>query len=239
MVNSLRGLFWIAIASLSAWAGIAVADIPQSVSLEYRISKAGITIGTVREAFVREAGHYRISSETKTAGPVRVFLKDKLTITSEGSVGPGGLIPERYTFQRERDSQKNLVSVFDWPARQIVASVGGGGRQEAFELPEGTLDRISAMYQFMFQAPKAASVVAWMSQGKKAERYEYRRVGEESISIDGREFKSVRYARVARPGESHAELWLAADLHFLPVKMVFSDDKGLKLEQSLVSVSLQ
>ncbi len=239
MGNAFRLIARAAWAGLSAFAVGAQADVPRNVALEYRITKAGITIGTVRETFSREDGHYRIVSETSTAGPVRLFLKDKLTVTSEGRIGPTGLVPERYSFRRQRDSRKNLVSTFDWSSRQILALHEDEGRKESFELPDGTLDRVSAMYQFMVQAPQSASVVAWMSQGKKAERYEYRRVGTETASIDGRDYATVRYARVARAGESHAELWLAPDLHYLPVRMAFADDKGLTLEQSLVSVSLQ
>jgi hypothetical protein len=223
-----------------AWVpGFAFADTPRQVTLEYRITKAGITIGTVRESFTREDDRYRIVSETRTAGPVRVFLKDKLSVTSEGRIGAAGLIPERYAFQRERDSHKNLVSTFDWNARQILTAFDGGARRESFELPPGTQDRVSAMYQFMFRAPQSESVATWMSQGKKAEHYQYRRAGSESISISGRDYATVRFARVVQAGESNAELWLAADLHYLPVKMAFADNHGLTLEQTLVSVSLQ
>jgi Protein of unknown function (DUF3108) len=217
----------------------AAQDTPRQIALEYRISKAGITIGTVRETFTREDGRYRIVSETRTAGPVRVFLKDKLTVSSEGRIGPDGMVPERYTFRRERDTHKNLVSTFDWNAREILASVDGGARHESFELPPGTLDRVSAMYQFMFRAPQSETVVTWMSQGKKAEHYQYRRAGTESFSLAGREYSTVRFTRIARAGESHAELWLASDLHFLPVKMTFADSNGLTLQQTLVTVSLQ
>lgn len=218
---------------------VAAADPPRQITLEYRITKAGITIGTVREVFTREDDRYRIVSETRTAGPVRVFLKERLAVTSEGRIGAGGLIPERYAFQRDRNTHKNLVSTFDWSAGQILASIDGGARHESFELPAGTQDRASAMYQFMFRAPQSESVTTWMSQGKKAEHYQYRRAGTESLSIGGRDYSTVHYARVAQAGEAHAELWLAADIYHLPVKIAFADSHGLALEQTLVSVSLQ
>ncbi|MBL8520379.1 MAG: DUF3108 domain-containing protein [Betaproteobacteria bacterium] len=223
---------------LGTMVGRALAAEPSTrVVLEYRIAKAGITIGTVREMFSREAGQYRIVSETRTAGPVRLFLKDRLTITSEGRIDPAGLVPERYSFQRERDAHRNLIAVFDWAAQQIIAS--SGERRETFELPPGTHDRVSAMYQFMFRPPSGDVVSTWMTQGRKAEHYRYLRQGTASVAVAGRELQTVHYRRDAAPGESRAELWLAPDLKFLPVKMVFSDAQGLSLEQILVSVSLQ
>jgi hypothetical protein len=211
-------------------------DRPTRVSAEYRISKAGVTIGNVSETLMRDGGAYRIVSQTSTAGPLRLFLKDRLTVVSEGRVADGGLAPMRYEFKRERDSQKNVSAEFDWTARQIVSR--HGGVTEVFALPSGTLDRVSAMYQFMFSAPKADVVVTWMSQGKKAEQYRYRRVGEDVVRVGGRDLATVRFAREAKAGESKAELWLARDFNYLPTKMVFEDTNGLVLEQTLVSFSL-
>jgi hypothetical protein len=77
-----------------------------------------------------------------------------------------------------------------------------------------------------------------MSQGKKAEQYRYRRVGEDVVRVGGRDLATVRFAREAKAGESKAELWLARDFNYLPTKMVFEDTNGLVLEQTLVSFSL-
>lgn len=223
--------------ALAMSAGAAVPAQPSVVKAQYRITKAGITIGNVEETFTREGERYRIVSETRTAGPLKVFLKDRLTVTSEGRVGAGGLMPQRYEFRRDRDAHKNVFADFDWAAGRIVSR--HGDVTESFSLPVGTLDRVSAMYQFMFSAPSSETVVAWMSQGKKAEKYTYRKAGEPALTVAGRDYATVRYRRDAAAGESKAELWLAKDAYFLPVKMAFEDASGLALEQTLVSLSLQ
>lgn len=207
---------------------------PLMVKASYKIYKAGIFIGTVYEQFTREGDNYRIVSHTETAGPLRIFLRDQLTITSEGVVGSAGLKPSRYQVVRRDDQKKNIFSEFDWNKQQIVSH--RAAETETFDLPGATQDRISAMYQFMFSMPTANEVTVWMSQGKTAEFYRYRKQGEAMLMVDGASTPTVYYARDAKAGESRAHLWLAREKYFLPVKIVFEEGNGSTLEQMLVSI---
>jgi hypothetical protein len=75
-----------------------------------------------------------------------------------------------------------------------------------------------------------------MSQGKKAERYRYFKQGEPTVEIGEHRYATVHFVRDAKAGESKAQLWLARDHHYLPVRMLFEDTRGLALEQQLVSL---
>jgi len=225
---------------LAAWlgpAGTLFAQAPTQVQALYHIYKSGILLGTVDEQFTRDGDHYKIVSITQTAGALAWLLRDRLTITSEGRIGDAGLEPARYEFRREKNQAKNLTAQFDWEKKQITSR--HDGKTEIFDLPAGTLDRVSSMYQFMFKEPRAAEVITWMSQGKKAEQYRYLKQGEPVLTVGESRFPTVHYAREAQPGESHAQLWLAKDRHFIPVRMVFEDSHGVALEQSLVTLHVE
>ncbi len=213
---------------------LAEAATPSMVKASYRIYKAGLFIGTVEEQFTRDGDNYRIVSQTETAGPLRIFLRDQLTITSEGMVGSTGLKPARYQFVRRDDQKKNIFAEFDWNKQQIFSH--HAAESESFDLPADTQDRISAMYQFMFSKPTSSEVSVWMSQGKKAEFYRYRKQGEANLTVNGASTPTVYYARDAKAGESKAHLWLAKERYFLPVKIVFEEGNGSTLEQMLVSI---
>ncbi len=74
--------------------------------------------------------------------------------------------------------------------------------------------------------------------GRKVEAYAYRKVGEPVIATPAGEFATAHYERVTESEkESRAQLWLAKDRFNLPVRVVFEDAKGLKLEQNLVSLT--
>lgn len=225
---------------LAAWlthGGTLFAQAPTKVWATYKIYKGSFLLGTVEEQFSREGDRYRIVSITQTAGAIAWLLNDRLTVTSEGRIGEAGLEPARYEFKREKNQAKNLVAQFDWEKKQIISQ--HDGKTEVFDLPVGTQDRVSAMYQFMFKPPQTAEVISWMSQGKKAEQYHYLKQGEPVVSIGDSRFPSVHYARETKPGESRAQLWLAKDRNHIPVRMAFEDSHGIALEQSLVSLRVQ
>lgn len=207
---------------------------PTLVKATYKVYKAGIWIGTIDEQFTRDGDRYKIVSETETAGPLRLFLRDTLTVTSEGTIGAAGLKPNSYQFARRNDQKKNISAVFDWDQHQIASR--HNGESETFDLPDGTQDRISAMYQFMFNIPRASEVSVWMSQGKQAELYRYRKLGEPMLTLNKENIPTVYYAREAKTGESRAHLWLAKSKYYLPVKIMFEDAHGASLEQALVSL---
>ena len=237
LVPALSAVFAMLTAADVAGAAVTEAALPSMVNASYRIYKAGIFIGSVEEQFTRDGDNYRIVSQTETAGPLRIFLRDQLTITSEGAVGSTGFKPARYQFVRRDDQKKNISAEFDWNKQQILSR--HAAETETFELPAGTQDRISAMYQFMFSKPSANEVTVWMSQGKKAELYRYRKQGEAIITVNGENIPTVYYAREAKAGESKAHLWLAKEKYFLPIKIVFEEGNGSTLEQMLVSMQIK
>ncbi|MCY7388475.1 MAG: DUF3108 domain-containing protein [Burkholderiales bacterium] len=210
---------------------------PKSITATYKVYKAGIWIGTVEEHFSRDGDTYKIVSDTETAGPLRLLLREKVTLSSEGSVGVEGLKPSTYAFTRRNEQKRNIFAIFDWQSHQIVSR--HTGESEVFDLPEGTQDRISAMYQFMFSVPRTLDVNVWMSQGKKAELYHYRKQGEPMLTMNGERIPTVYYARDVKAGESKAHLWLATTKYHLPVKIIFEDKNGSSLEQVLVGLQIE
>ncbi len=209
---------------------------PTLVKSTYKVYKSGVWIGTIEEQFSRDGDNYKLVSDTETAGPLRLFLRDQLKVTSEGTIDSGGLRPNSYHFTRRNNQKKNISAVFDWSKRQILSH--HADEDEIFDLPASTQDRVSAMYQFMFNVPRAAEVSLWMSQGKTAELYRYRKMGAPTLLINKESIPTVYYAREAAAGESKVHLWLGTgkDKYYLPVKIVFEDEHGASLEQILVSL---
>lgn len=207
---------------------------PTTVKASYKVYKAGLLIGMIEEQFSRDGDNYKIVSTTETVGPLRLFLHDKLTVTSEGTIIAAGLKPNSYQFTRRDGQKKNISAEFNWAKHQIVSH--HNDENEVFDLPAGTQDRLSAMYQFIFSIPRTSEVSLWMSQGKKAEQYRYLKLGEPVLALNNEPIPTVYYARDAKQGESKVHLWLAKGKHYLPVKIVFEDANGGSLEQVLVAL---
>lgn len=210
--------------------------IPTHVDAEYVISTSGITIGRVFETYVRKGDTYRIESTTRTEGVFKLFRDDTVVLVSEGRVGSGGLQPLHFEQRRAGDRSRDIVADFDW-AKSLLHSEYRG-EATTHPLPPATQDRLSLMYQFMNVAPSGERVRMHMSNGRKVELYTYRKVDEPRLATPAGEFATAHYERVTESEkESRAQLWVATDRFNIAVRVVFEDANGLKLEQSIVSLT--
>lgn len=209
--------------------------IPEHIRAEYEITNLGITIGRVQETFERKGDDYTIHSVTRAEGPLKLLLDEQITLESSGKVVPSGLRPLRFEQRRARNPRRDVDATFDWE-RGVIHSTYQGERSQ-IPLPGNTQDRISLMYQFMKITPRDGAMRVPMSNGRKVDIYTYRLVNEERLVTRAGEFDTLHFERVTESSnESRAEVWLAKDRHNFPVRIVFDDPKGFRLEQTLVAL---
>ncbi len=220
---------------LALVASTAALALPTDIAAEYNLVFTGLTIGHVSETYSRSGDTYAIRSVARSEGPLKLFLDDQITMQSSGRVVASGLQPLEFAQHRAKTSKGAVQATFDWEHR-VMHSTSGDNRSEV-PLPDATQDRISVMYQFMNLKPGAGTVTMPMSNGKKVELYTYRFVDEEPLETPAGRFDTLHYERVvASPKESKAQVWLAKDRFNFPVRVVFDDPKGLRIEQILVGL---
>jgi len=209
--------------------------MPSEISAEYQLTNNGITIGRVQESFVRSGDTYTISSVSKAEGILKVLYDEQITLSSAGRVVNGNLQPLKFAEKRVKDPQRSVNAVFDWEQGVLQSQFKGETTQ--VPLPRDTQDRISMMYQFMNLPTRQGNFVILMSNGRKVEHYTYRLVDEVRIKTPAGEFNTFHFERVTYgPKESRAEVFLAKERENFPVRVVFDDPKGLRLQQDLVAL---
>ncbi len=220
----------------STAASAAPAAPPSQVAAEYAVIHTGLTIGHVSETFTRTGDQYSAQSVTRSEGPLKLLLDDQITLQSRGRLGAGGLQPLEFVQRRAKDPTRNLKTSFDWD-KGIVSTVLHGERSEV-ALPRETQDRLSTMYQFLHLASFGPTLTIPMTAGRRVEQYNYRLVEEGKVLTAAGEFDALHYSRVTdKAGDTKVDVWLAKDRHMFPVRVIFDDPKGFRLEQSLVSLN--
>jgi hypothetical protein len=206
--------------------------MPSEITAKYRVTSAGVTVGRTTESFTRHGDSYVIQSTTRSDGALKMFLDDSVTLQSAGKVVATGLQPREFGQHRAKDSSRDISATFDWD-KGLMYSDFRGERSEV-SLPRETQDRISVLYQFMNLTRHGDTVVMPMSNGRKVEYYTYRFVDEVRLETPAGPFETMHYQRVVTgPKDTRADVWLARDKFNFPVRLVFDDPKGLKLEQTL------
>jgi hypothetical protein len=211
------------------------AAIPNRITAEYELVNNGLTIGRVHESFVRNGDNYEIQSVSRSEGMLKVLYDEQITLHSVGRIGDEGLRPTQFDERRTREPKRDVSATFDWERGVLQSRYRGEVTRHA--LPPATQDRISMMYQFMHVKPRQGNMTLTMSNGRKVERYTYRMVDEPKIGTPAGEFETVHFERVVgEPNDRHVEVWLAKARSFFPVRILFDDPRGFRVEQRLVSL---
>lgn len=220
---------------LAAAATGAFAAVPTRITAEYELTNKGLTIGRVHESYVREGDRYQIQSVTRSEGALKLFFDEQITLQSVGRVVAAGLRPHTFEERRTREPKRDVSATFDWERGVMHSRFRGEVTEHA--LPPATQDRISMMYQFMHGVGRAGDMTMAMSNGRKVERYTYRLVDEPRIGTPAGEFDTLHFARVtSEPNDRHVEVWLAKAHHNFPVRVLFDDPRGFRVEQRLVAM---
>lgn len=212
------------------------AAAPTGVQVTYDIYKGSIKIGVIEESYTRDKDRYTLTSTTTPVGILALFKPEKVFVNSSGLVGKQGLKPLRFKHWREQDTSKDSSAEFDWEKGELTQI--HQDQRNVVELPEGTQDRLSAMYQFMF-LPGSATVTDFpMTNGVRLNNYHYAVSRGPKIKTPAGEFSTLYLDDQAKAGERHTVIWLATRHHNLPCKMVITEANGDQLTQVLSKLQI-
>jgi hypothetical protein len=175
----------------------------------------GSTEGKATITYNLVDNQYHLKSVMEARGLAALVISDLLQ-TSEGALTKSGLQPSSYLYQYGDNADKARNANFDWKNRVVSLQTSKGVKKE--ELPDGTQDLLSFMYQFMYVAPLQTMQIP-IATGKKLAIYDYSFEGEENLNIKLGELKTIHIVHSGNNDEEKTELWLAIDYQYVPVKI--------------------
>jgi len=206
----------------------------QHVETEFEVMRSSNTsaAGVTKIIFNIDAnGRYSIISNTHAKGLASLFFGN-LTQKSEGTVTENGLKPEFYSYQYGNDAKKTQTANFNWNDGILHMHTYKG--DSSANLPAGTQDFLSFMYQFMYTPPLETMQIT-MTNGKRLRTYSYSFEGEETIATKLGELKTIHLLK-SSGDEDKTEIWLATDYQYLPVKIRKTEKDGAVIEQIAISM---
>lgn len=213
------------------------AATPGAISASYNVLLNGLPIAVINERFETKNNTYRIVSESNTTGLLALFRKQSAILASRGQITGNGLQPEYFEGHNGDGDARRVSAAFDWPEKRLTLRYDG--RTETAELPPGTQDRVSLMYQFMFVAfDRLRHLDVAMTNGRKIDQYRYSITPGVDIDTPLGRMKTLHLVKERLPHESAAEVWLAPQHHFFPVKVLIVEKDGTHYEQILTKLEL-
>ena len=211
-----------AIAPTEAAPAPALNALPPRLDLRFQV-RYGLASGEQTLVWANEGEHYTLTSVVAATGLTGVFYRGRFVQTSRGRITPQGLQPEEFWDQR---GDKRSNARFDSAQGQItLMPEKGAPRQFAYQ--GEVQDALSLFFQLALTAPPPDGRLSYrVFNGKKLRDYTYEVRGEETLDTALGPLRTLHLARVADDGDGSFEAWLAIDRHYLPVRVLRSDDKG-------------
>lgn len=209
----------------------AAAAPPQTVEIAYDVVRNGTSVAEVVERLEHNGRVYQLTETWKGRG--FYSLRGSATRTSRGIVTPQGLKPLEYT--DERTGRSTARATFDWKARTVTLQYKEGPRQ--VPLPARPHDRLAFLYDFAFVPPKGKEIVFDVADGRGISHQVYRVGTRERVRTPAGEFQAIKITRTKE--DERADIWLAVERSYLPVRIVITGHNGELIEQAATRLSLQ
>lgn len=208
---------------------------PSHVEIDYRLLRKGGAVGVERHRYqAREDGSYSLSSVAEPKGLLALALSD-LVQKSEGRLTDQGLQPSTFLYQYGSNADKAQLATFDWKVGLLT--LRSGARSHTVPLRAGAQDLMSFMYQFMFTPPLEEMRIA-ITNGKRLKTYDYGFEGEETLETAMGSLRCIHIGRTSSD-EEKTEIWLAADYHYLPVKISKTEKDGTVTERIATRLQIE
>jgi len=214
------------------------AEPVRQIEATYDVSTRGIKIAEISEKFIRTGNHYRIQSATKPVGLLAAFKPDKIDVISMGDITSQGLRPQKYTYKRTLDTDKNAEATFDWAQSRLVLNDHQG--QRSLALLSDTQDRLSVLYQFRYihLLTERKEVTMHITDGGKVDARHYLIHPAQKLTIPLGTFETLYLSTAPEATAWKTEVWLAIDEGNLPCKIILTEDNGNQLTQVLTALSI-
>ena len=206
--------------------------LPPRLDLRYRV-RYGLAGGEQTLVWINEGERYTLTSVASATGLTGMFYRGQFVQTSRGRITPRGLQPEEFWDQR---GDKHSSARFDAAQGQLTL-LPASGEPRHFTYRGEAQDALSLFFQLALTAPPPGGQLSYtVFNGKKLREYRYEVGGEATLETALGALRTLHLARVVN-GDGRFEVWLAIDRHYLPVRVLRSDEDGNEIELSVQAIT--
>ena len=223
---------------------LSAAELPPDFKARYGAYKYGSRVAEMRLSLQRQGENLEYRSHSKPRGLAALLTDQEITETSKLSSLPAGSAPrlQSYHYQHQQRAKKNQQFSVSYPASQQAHVQGSYGKNQVFQLNSDAplWDRLSVQLALIHdiggQPVKGQQYRYNIVDDGRIEQYVFEYDGAAELEIDQRRYQTLLFKR--HHGKRSTQLWLAPELHYLPVQIRQYKDDELHLSMALENIEL-
>ena len=189
-----------------------------------------------------DAHTFHIISDAQATGIYKVIKPGNIVRNSRGLVTDKGLQPSYYSDQRA--NKEPSLALFDWESR--VLTLKHKGRETQEPLAEGTQDRLSLSYHFIFvpdieaqaELQLGKTFEVHVADGRSLQLMRFL-VGKERLNTPLGVMDTYVLTRIIDHDNSiQRKIWLAPQYHMIPERIQSVEKDGLEVEKIIAEINV-
>lgn len=211
-------------------------DFPRKGRIIYQLTMGPdkTPVGRTVQTWEFENSQYRLGSQSESTGLIELFRPHRYHYLSQGTVSDQGLRPLRFLSSIKRGSRtEESLAVFDWDNGRI--RLGRVPQESTADLPAGSQDIISFMYQLALSPPAPGRIRMPFTRGSRLDIASFDVLPQETIETPLGQLRTIPVIQVRASGQESLAVWLAADYRNLPVRIRFFGRDGDTTGEQLVN----
>ena len=217
------------------------AQLPPDFTASYSVQKYGSQIAEMRLSLQTRDNIASYSSHSEARGLAALLTNQEIDETSELDISDAAAPPRllRYQYRHRGRANKNQQFQVDYLDDNQVRVEGSYGKQP-FQLDseQPVWDQLSVQLALLAtaqQSPTSGQQYRYtIIDDGKIDEYAFEFGGEAVLKIAERTYHTLKFTRVH--GKRTTSLWLAQELHYLPVKIDQYKEGELNLRMTLEQI---
>ena len=198
------------------------------------VEKTQISSGEIKLQYKQKKKQYDLNVLLKTKKFLK-FFGDK-DIQSKGFVGNNGLLFNSFLLNDLKKPKRNVSVTFDRKNDKLKVDYKKKLTEKKYV--GNLLDIPTLILQFHFEKTKPTYTFNFL-EGKKVRNIEYKKIKDESIRINERNFQTELYeGEIASVKNSKHFIWLSKSAYRIPIKIRLKMKGGLMIDQNLKNTDL-
>ena len=199
------------------------------------VEKTQISSGEIKLQFKQQEKKYDLNILLKTKKFLK-FFGDK-DIQSIGFVTKQGLLFNKFMLNDLKKPKKNMLVNYDRKKNNLKFEYKRKITEKKYV--GNLLDIPSLILQFHFEKTKPTYSFDFV-EGKKIKNIKYKKIKDESITINGRSYQTELYeGEISLAKNSRHFVWLSKGTYRVPIKIRLRMKGGLMIDQNLKTTDLK
>jgi len=222
-----------ALVSTQIWAAS-----PPEFNTTYQLHKFGMNAAEVNISLAKQTdGSLLYTSKTKTKGLVSMFRSDSITEQAILENTATHFRPLKYSYIH-KGGKKNRNQSIEFDYANNKARCVTRGKASELDLQKDMHDAFSLQLKIMNDLNQGKSNLDYQVIHKgKVKHYHFENMGSETIETDAGTYSAIKLKRSREDGKRTTYMWLANQLHFLPVQIKHVEKDGTEFSLEIEKVS--